>query len=220
VSADVVTRPASYGLDLVDALTGGPLLGSSLVVETTSGVKPYLVNASRWVFEGLPPGVPARFVITARHYVAQTVTTGGALPNPGSGGAGHLAVITMMPRTGYPFSPTLTRVIGQVRLAPALDATSPPVPLALVTLTSAHDDQPPPPLPSTSVEDPPVTVTTTEDGQYTFWFLPQLGETPPIANQLTATASAVVDGHPRSGSLALQNLIPNGVTNAPSILLS
>lgn len=231
VGADVVLQRASYGLELVDALTGGPLVGRSTVVVTSTQATPYLVNASRWVFSTLlptpPPLVipPATFVITADFYVGQTVTTGPTgnvlpdgtmlvLPNPTAGGPGYLATIPMMPRTGYPFSPTLTRVVGLVQYGSA------PVPNAAVTLT-------PVPQPATPTA---VTVTTTDDGQYTYWFLPRflpqlegkppVLETPPIANQLTGSVSATVGGTLRTGSLALLNLVLNGVTNAPPILLS
>jgi hypothetical protein len=209
----VIVQTASYALELVDALTGGPLFGHNAVTETNSGAVPYRVNASRWVFEGLPSGGVANFVITAHHYVSQTLTTGGALPNPQDGQPGFLAVITMMPRTGYPFSPSLTRVVGLVRLAPAVDPTSPVVPRAAVALTPVHQA-------AGTVSDAAVTVTTTDDGQYTFWFLPQLGEDPPIANRLTATATATVDGVIRTGSFPATDLIANEVTDAPHLLLS
>jgi len=211
--ASVIVTNSSYALELVDALTGGSLFGHSAVTETNSGVTPYRVNASRWVFEGLPSGATANFEITARHYVPQTVTTGGTLPDPQDGQPGFLAVVTMMPRTGYPFPASLTRVVGLVRLDSAVDAASPAVPQAAVTLTPGHQA-------GGTVNDPPVTVTTTEDGQYTFWFLPQLTDDPPIANRLSATATATVNGVVRTGSLPLTNLNPNDVTYVPHMLLS
>jgi hypothetical protein len=203
VGVDVVVQGACYGLELIDALTGGPLLGSSAVVETASQTTPYLVNASRWVFTTLPVPV-ATFVITADLYVGQTLTTGGTLPNPTASGPGYLATILMMPRTGYPFPATLTRVVGLVQYAAASVAD------AVVVLTPGHQ----------GATDPNVTVTTTDDGQYTYWFLPQLGETPPVANQLTGTVSATIGGTPRTGTLPLLNLLPNSVTYAPIITLA
>jgi hypothetical protein len=213
LSSDVIVQSANYGLELVDALTGGPLVGSSAVVETFSLVAPYLVNGSRWVFENLP-AQPASFVITADFYVTQTVTTGIAIPNPALGGPGYLATIQMVPRTGYPFPPTLTRVVGLVRLDTSIDPLGSPVPDATVTLTPSH--VPPPPAAPVPVPDPSVVVTTTDDGQYTLWFVPQLGESPPIANQITGS---VTDGVGHTGSLAALTLVPNSVTYAPTVTL-
>jgi hypothetical protein len=206
MGADVVVQGASYGLELVDALTGGPLLGPSTVVETSSGTVPHLVNASRWVFATLP-AAPATFAINADFYVGQTVTTGGTLPNPKATGPGYLATVTMMPRTGYPFPLTLTRVLGRVTHA------SLPVPGATVTLSPAHYQNP------QTVVDGDVIVTTTDDGQYTYWFLPQLSEVPPIANQLTGTVSATIGGTTFTANIPSINLVPNGVTNVPTVTL-
>jgi hypothetical protein len=212
---EVIVSAANYGLELTDALTGGPLIGASTVVETMSNIQPYLVNASRWVFEGLPANVPANFVITADFYVPQTIPTGNAsFPNPQIGVPGFLASVPMIPRSGYPFPGTLTRVLGLVRLDPSIDPLSSPVPNATVTLTPVHQ------VGASSVDDPPVVVITTDDGQYTYWFLPEIGQTPPIANQLGISVTATVNGVPRSGNLpSLLTLSPNGVTNAPSILI-
>jgi hypothetical protein len=208
---DVAVQPVTYGLELVDALTGGPLVGWSAAVDTTSQVVPYLVNASRWVFEGLPPAIPITFAISAHFYVPQTVTTGIALPNPTKTGPGYLATITMMPRTGYPFPPTLTRVIGLVRLGASVDVNTPTVTNATVTLQPIHSAPPAPP-----VNDNQVIVATTDDGQFTFWFLPQYLEDPPIANQLTGI---IKDESGHQGSFAV-NLTPNGVTYAPTTFLT
>lgn len=207
---DVVGQPVSYGLELVDALTGGPLVGWSKVVEASSQVVPYLVNDSRWVFTGLPAAT-ANFVITTRFYVPQTVTTGTvAIPDPLISGPGYLATIMMVPRTGYPFPTTLTRVVGLVRIDASIDLDTPVVPNATVTLTPVHSAPPAPPF-----DDAEVIVTTTDDGQFTFWFLPQLGETPPVANELTGTAADSA-GHMMTFAA---NLIPNGVLYAPTIFI-
>src|SRR5579871_4062950 len=197
VGVDVTVQRASYGLELVDALTMGPLVGSFAVVETSSGATAYLVSASRWVFSELP-AAPATFAITADFYVAQTVKTGGALlPDPVLGGAGYLATIEMVPRTGYPFPPTLTRVVGVVRFGSA------PVPGATVTLTASHSKS------TANASDPPVTVTTTDDGQYTYWFLPQLKQSPTIADQLTIAASATIGGVTHAVTVVLPQIAPN-----------
>ena len=222
MSADVVTRSANYGLELVDGLTDGPLLGRSTVVETTTHLTPYRVNASRWVWEGLRARVPATFVITADHYVPRTVTTGATDPNPpASGVPGYLARVRMWPRTGYPFSPTLTRVVGLVRFATSVDPTSPPVPAAAVTFTAVHLSG------GSSTSDPAVVVQTADDGQYTFWFHPIVPPTgtpppdPPLANQVAVTATATdASGVVRTGSLAQFAVTPNDVTYAQTILLS
>jgi hypothetical protein len=212
LSVDVVVEPTSFGLELVDALTGRPLLGRSAVVETTGLVTPYLVNASRWVFTGLP-ATAATFVITAQHYVTRTVVTPADFPNPTTTGPGYLATVAMMPRTGYPFPPTLTRVVGLVKLGASIDLNTPPVPNVPVVLTPMH---------AASPDDSPVTVMTTDDGQYTFWFLPQLGKSLPIAGQLMAQVMPVtIEGHSCSGAFSTPlTLIPNGVTYAPDIILT
>jgi hypothetical protein len=208
----VIVRHASYGLELVDALTGGPLLGRSAVVLASGDVEPFLANASRWVFEDLPAGA-ATFSIEADLYVPRQLTTGTlALPYsvPPATSPGALVRVLMMPRTGYPFPPTLTRVVGQVRLDPSVDPASPPVAGAEVAITPRHNDG------TTTVDDPDITVYTTEDGQYTLWFVADPDRNPPIANELVATASAGGYG----GSLSTQTLIPNKVTSADPIFLS
>jgi hypothetical protein len=140
------------------------------------------------------------------------------LPNPTGTQPGYLATITMTPRTGYPFSPTLTRVIGLVRLAAAVDPTSPPVPNAIVQLTPVHYDA----TTGTTTSETPIAVTTTDDGQFTTWFLPILTDTPAIANQITSvSATATVNGVVRSGTISTTiSLSQNGLTYAPTITLS
>jgi hypothetical protein len=226
VSVDVVGIQPSYGLELVDVLTGGPLVGPSFVEETTSSGTAYLAQPSRWVFQGLNTTAPANFEIRARHYLSQTLVTGSlAYPNPTAGVPPNVVVVPMMPRTGYPFSPTLTRVVGLVRLDPSVDLTSPPVPNATVVLTPSHYHLPPPPPPPLPppppviVPDAPVTVTTTEDGQYTYWFLPELGGVhPPIANQLSVQVTVPMTTLHGGTSMPF-HLTPNGVTYAPTVLL-
>jgi hypothetical protein len=208
LGADIVVRAANYGLQLVDALTLGPIVGSSAVVELSSGMVPYLADDSRWVFTALP-AAPATFQITADFYVPQTLKTGGLiLPDPVTGGPGFLATVTMMPRTGYPFPPTLTRVVAQVRLGAGVDPTKPPVPNAVVTLIPLHGATP----------DLPVTLATTDDGQFTYWFLPEQSMTPPVADHITV--------HVKDGSGHVGNLMPSpfalnpgGVIYAPTITL-
>jgi hypothetical protein len=201
LDADVIVQAANYGLQLVDALTGGPIVGSSAVVELSSGMVPYLADGSRWVFTALP-AAPATFQVTADFYVPQTLATGGGLPDPVAGGPGFLATVTMMPRTGYPFPPTLTRVVAQARYKGT------PVPNATVKLVALHSGSP----------DPQVTLTTTDDGQFTFWFLPEQSMTPPIADHITVQ---VTDGF-HTGSLIPSPfpLNPGGVKYAPAITLT
>jgi hypothetical protein len=241
LSAGVITQTARYGLELVDGLTGGPLVGWSSVVETSGHhPAPYRVNASRWVLDRPQPRHPhvvhpvpgpATFVITAQHYVPRTVTTGTTFPNPPPRGVpGYLARIHLWPRTGYPFPATLTRVVGLVRFADRVDPNKPPVPLAAVTFTAVH--QPPPPAPPGPTPSPtdaaPITIQTTDDGQYTFWLFPVVpplhmtGPEPPLANQVNVTATAA-DAHGVSRSASLRSLlevIPNVVTYAPTLYLS
>jgi hypothetical protein len=176
------------------------------------------------VFQGLAPStpampMPARFVIRARHYLSQTLVTDDiTLPNPTAGVPPNVVVVKMLPRTGYPFSPTLTRVVGLVRVGASVDSTMPPIPDAVVTLTAVHTHVPTPPpvLPPVVVNDPPVTVTTTEDGQYTYWFFPEGGGVhPPLANGLSVT----VQSGALSKTITLNHLIRNGVTYAPTVFL-
>src|SRR5262245_52970108 len=50
LSQSILIRHASYGIELVDALTGGPLFGDSAVT-VDSGVEPFVIAGSRWIFE-------------------------------------------------------------------------------------------------------------------------------------------------------------------------
>ncbi len=208
MSADVVVQATNYALDLVDAITLGPIQGSSAVVEMNSGMVPYLVNGSRWVFDALP-AAQAVFVITSDYYVTQTITTTvtPGFPDPVVGGPGYLATVTMAPRTGYPFPPTLTRVVAQAKRVVVVGEPATPVPNAIVTLTAFHAGSP----------DTAVTLTTTDDGQFTYWFLAETTKTPPVADTITVH---VTDGV-HSGDLHPSpfTLVPNGVNYAPTITL-
>jgi hypothetical protein len=197
---------ASYGLELVDGLTGGPLLGSSSVRARGTDVKPFLVRASRWVFEGLAPP-KAVFEIEADSYVPRVLTTGSAeLPDAVADKApAVLARVMMMPRTGYPFPPTLTRVVGQVRRA----GTLAPIEGLTVTVTARHDDV----VKGTSVTGASAQVVTTDDGQYTFWFFADPAKTPHHPSHVVAAASGAVNG-----PLALP-LLPHRVTAIPALLM-
>ena len=207
MSADIVTQTSNYALDLVDVLTNGPIQGSSSVVETFSQMVPYLVNDSRWVFDALP-AKQAQFVITSDYYVTQTITTTvtPGFPDPVAGGPGYLATVTMIPRTGYPFPPTLTRVVALVKLSVGGNPAA-AVPNASVTLTPLHAGSP----------DTAVTLTTTDDGQFTYWFLPELTKSPPIADQITAHVT--FGAHAGDLMPSPFTLVPNGVTYAPTITL-
>jgi hypothetical protein len=228
VGVDVLGQQPSYGLELVDAITGGPLVGPSHVVETSGIGLAFRARPSCWVFEGLSTTMPANFKIEALHYIAQQITTDGVTyPNPTAGVASNVVQVTMMPRTGYPFSPTLTRVVGLVRVDPASNPASPVVVGAVATITPIHYYQPPtPPPPAPQVPPPPVivpdtpfSVPTTDDGQYTAWFFPDyLGNVQPaIPNQLSITVTAT--GFPAPVTVQVNPLTPNGVTYAPTVLL-
>lgn len=212
---ELIIRRASYALELVDGLTGGPLVGSSQVAfELTgppvAGPEPvmFLVNRSRWVFEQLQNDVV--FSIEAEHYLPEKRTVTAAELT------GALAIVAMSPRTGYPFPPALTRAVGSVRLVsgePVPDATVMVTPLHLVTSSS------------TFIAGPTLTARTADDGQYVVWFRPQTGlsdpSAQPTASRFNAVASATVDiggvPTPVSGSIVDQQLVPETLNGADDI---
>ncbi|MFW5896063.1 MAG: hypothetical protein ACOCUA_01620 [archaeon] len=211
---DVIVRRASYGLELVDVLSGGPLVGSHSVSVDKDAVS-FVVNRSRWVFEDLAAG-PATFDVEAANYVPRQVVADGTgdFPEvPPLGSEGAYVRVEMLPRTGYPFAPTLTRAVGLVRVDPAVDPTSPIVAGADVQLTPEHVD-------GGTTSGTVLNTRTTEDGQYVGWFGADPALDPPLPNQVDVTAQAVVDGTPLSGSLSDQPLLPNVVNALPTILLA
>jgi len=216
---DVIIRHANYGLELVDELTNGPLVSTSSVsfepvgpLVPGSGPTVFTVGDSRWVYENLEQDVT--FAVSADHYLSRELETGTDLPAvPGDDVAGVLASVSMKPAPGYPFPPSLTRAIGSVRLAAAVDATKPPIPGAEVTITPMHD--------LASGTD---FVTFSDDsGQYAVWFLPDPSQSPPWATGFTASAQATVDigGTPTlvTGNISLQTLILQTSNGAETIYL-
>jgi hypothetical protein len=217
---DLVVRHASYGLELVDKLTGAPLLGASAVTITNPPASPnqpisFLVNRSRWVFENLDGDVT--FAITADFYLSEVKTTGSTLPSvPPADQPGILVAVELRPRAGYPFPRALTRAVGAVRLHESLDPAERLVPGATVTVTPVHSELPP-------VVGPVFQTLTGEDGQYAVWFLPQPALMPPNATSFDVVAQAIVDiagiPTPVSGSISDQPLIPQTFNGAETIYL-
>lgn len=223
MSSELLIRHANYGLELSDALTGGPLLGKSSVaaevlVVPLSGVKtnvePFLVNRSRWVFEDLETDV--RISVAADFYLTTVFETGsGSVPAVPATGNGLLVRVEMIPRTGYPFAANLTRVVGVVRLASSVDPNQPRLPGATVTVTPYYGNPP--------VAGPGVTTATADDGQYVMWFLPDPDQSEPLPSSFDAEASAelVIHGVPItvSGSIENQSLTGHQVNGADPIEL-
>lgn len=211
MSTNILVRHASYGLELVDALTGGPLLGPSAVT-VDSGVEPFMIGGSRWIFEDLPAG-PATFSISAQGYMPLVVLAADLEGDvPAATAPGLLARVSMTPRTGYPFPTTLTRIVGQVFLHASVDPAAPPVAGAVVTITPRHRSGP-----SAFTDDPDVTLLTTDDGQYTYWFLPDPDQDPPLVNELIVS---VESGSLSADPLTVTTIHPHAVTNVPRIELS
>jgi hypothetical protein len=210
---ETISRRANYGLELVDALTQQALVGASRVIAErastpgapVSGMS-FLVNRSRWVFEGLDG--EAVFQIDADHYLPATVTTGAGFPSVPLTGAGVLVTVPLRPRSGYPFPPGLTRVIGSV----VFDGE--PVEGAQVDVFPIFSLSP---LVEASV---PVTFFTADDGQYVAWFLPDASQDPPTAVAFRANASADIDGTPRLGSIGATPLRLQTVNTVPRIELA
>ncbi len=206
----IILRHASYGLDLIDALTGGPLVGQSSVTHVGGDVEPFLLNESRWAFEGIAAG-SATFDVRANYYLPRQVTTTDlGVSVPADTVPGALVRVLMMPRTGYPFPTTLTRVVGQVRLDPSIDPATPDVEGATVTITPRHHGT------SATVDEADVIIETTEDGQYTLWFHPDPSLDPPLPNELIVNVTFGAYG----GGTGTMTLDPNAVTSAPLVYLS
>lgn len=223
---DTIVRHASYGLELVDALTGGPLIGKSSVTLQMIAPSPpasvpvepvvFLVNRSRWVVEDLEQEVT--FDIGADFYLSEAPTTGDDLPPvPPADLPGTLVTVILLPRTGYPFPRALTRAVGAVRLDASIDPTEPLVPDAVVTITPIHSESPP-------VEGDLFVTRTADDGQYAVWFQPDpmLEPATAIAFDATAVATVVVGGSPMTltGSVTNQPLVQQEFNGAQTIYLA
>lgn len=216
---DVIIRHANYGIELVDELTDGPLVGQSLVTFTpvgplvaSSGPVVFTVGRSRWVFEDLGQNVV--FSIHADHYIGRVLETDADLPAvPPDDAPGVLAEVSLKPGPGYPFPPTLTRGVGQVRLHADVDPTEPVVVGAKVTITPMHGASP-----GANFE-----TYTDQSGQYAVWFLPDSSLDPPWATGFDAEAEATVDigGVPTlvTGSITVPALLRQTFNGAETIYL-
>jgi hypothetical protein len=214
IGSETLIRHASYGLELVDRLTEQALVASSRILaervtpagEPAPGIS-FLVNRSRWVFEGLTG--ETIFVIDADHYLPETVITGVDAPSvPTPDVPGVLHTVRLTPRSGYPFPPTLTRVIGLVTFRGA------PVPAAQVDVFPIFSLSP---LVEAAV---PTSYETADDGQYVAWFTPDPTQDPPTAVAFRANASAVIEGVPRLGSIGPISLQLQTVNTVLPIQLS
>jgi hypothetical protein len=199
---DVVERRARIGIELIDALTGSALLGGNRL--SVEGAEALRATASRWFVEDGPLqlGATARVIVEADGYVTETVDV--AVPPPGD--PATLVEVRMVPRTGYPFPPSLTRVVGLVRF----DDSGAPVRDAAVTVTPRHG----------GTDGAPLLTRTTDDGQFAMWFLPLPSITPPLADGYRIDAQIVVDGVTFTGSLPPQPLAPNRRNDAPVLRLT
>jgi hypothetical protein len=223
---DTIVRHASYGLELVDALTGEALIGRSTVTLREIDLSPplpasveplvFLVNRSRWVVEDLDHDV--LFEIAADYYLGEELATGIDLPPvPPPELPGTLVTVTLKPRTGYPFPRALTRAVGAVRVDPSIDPTEPLVPKAQVSITPIYGESPP-------VDGTVFETSTADDGQYAVWFLPDLAFEPAtaVAFDATAVATVVVGGSPMTltGGVTNQPLVQQAFNGAQTIYLS
>lgn len=212
---ELISRRVSYGLELVDGLTDGSLLGTSRVsFQLTGPAVPgpdpvqYLVGRSRWVFEEIRTDVV--FTVDADFYHSETIIVPAASLN------GTIQKVTMQPRTGYPFPNALTRAVGLARLLSGI-----PVDGATVQVFPLHFD----PISSTFVTGAMIPTQTTEDGQYVVWFTPESGLTPstaqPTASRFNANASVtlIVGGVLKhfSGSIVNQELTRDALNSADII---
>jgi len=197
---EVVERRARVGLELVDAITGGPIIGASRVVVGGADIDVRRANRARWLVENVSLPLMT-FVVDAEHYVTETID----VMTPPEADPGVLVEVVLTPRTGYPFAASLTRVVGQV----VIDATGLPASGADVTVTPARGGSPGTPLATRS----------TDDGQYVMWFLPDPAASPPIADRYRVDAQLPDGGITLSGSLSLRPLQAGRRNDAPVLRL-
>lgn len=211
---ELIRRRVSYGLDLVDRLNGGPLIGRNRVTLETLAApgRPdpvvFVLGRSRWVFEELQNDVT--FTIDAEYYLTERRTVAAADLD------GTLDVVHMSPRSGYPFPSSLTRVIGMARLASGL-----PVGGAAISVSPMHF------IPATAsfIAGPAIEARSADDGQYVVWFQPEPGlsdaAAEPTASRFSASATATIelDGVLRNvaGSIGDQDLVPEALNDADII---
>ena len=219
VGGEPIARSATLGLELIDELTNGSLVGTSSVIVSLVSVPArvltptmFLVGRSRWVFENLSPTDEVQLAIQADTYFAETLETNQTVPTladpggitvPSVAAPPSLVQVRLRPRTGYPFQGALTRVTGSVLLAGV------PVSGAEVALTPRYQD---PVDPTISDPGTPVFNTlTSDDGQFVAWLFPNIDQDhpTPVAFDVVVTSGA------HTGSLTNQPLVPqtaNGVT--------
>jgi len=210
-AGEFIAQVASLGVELIDELTGGALLGASEITVFRAAVPgqpieptQYLVGQSRWVFENLTEEV--RLVIDATGYLSETLVTGQTatplvgppLPVPAVAAGPGYVQLTLRPRTGYPFSPAMTRVVGVVLQggAPLVGAT-----VALTPRFGASV--------AASVAVPPPFVTlTADDGQFVVWLFPNINQEPPtaVSFDVAVNGATVITNQP------LVSQAVNGVT--------
>lgn len=200
--AELIERRARVGIELVDALTGGPILSTSrAAVVDNDAVTLQRSGRSRWFAEApMPPAVT--IAIDAEHYVSTEVVV--TIPPPAAPGA--FVTVRLDPRTGYPFPASLTRVVGRV----VFDPTDAPVAGAEVTVTPRRG----------GIDDAPRLHRTTADGQLAAWFLPQPSAAPPIPDGYRIEASLVDGSGTWTGFIAAQPLNAHQRNDAPVVRLS
>lgn len=226
VNGELLVRHANYALELIDELTGDELIGSSTVLVNPVGSPPpppssvevtsFLVGRSRWVFENLVGEVV--FDIGSDFYLGQQLETGTDIdPVPPDTDPGTVVTVQLVPRTGYPFSPALTRAVGAVRLASSVDPNESLVANAQITVTPIHSESP-------RVEGTPFTTLTADDGQYVVWFLPDpmLEPPSPVAFDVLAESDVLIGAtwtHVQ-GEIFDQPLVAQSFNGAETIYLS
>ena len=222
VGGEPIVRSASLGLELVDELSNGSLVGTSSVTVSQISIPgliltptTFLVGRSRWVFENLSPTDEVELAIQADGYFSETLETNQTVPTladpggitvPSVAAPPSLVQVRLRPRTGYAFPGSLTRVAGSVLLAGV------PVVGASVAVTPRFVD---PSDPTATIPGTPFNTLTSDDGQFVAWLFPDITqENPtPVAFDVAVTSG----GH--TGSLSDQPLVPqtvNGVTIALS----
>ncbi len=211
-----------YGLELVDELTGAPPLGSVRVEASDPNAFGYFVPPARWIFERLD-GSSVSFIVESDLYVRARLETDGSTDHPeipGPSEAAPLAMVRLLPRTGYPFAAGLTRVVGMVRLDLGAGSTL-LAHGALVELTPRYPKIAP--GPGAPFRSGAVLRTySTEDGQYTMWFLPEVSDAryARVATRCDVGATLSHDGSPYRGSATDVAITARRVTYIPEILLS
>lgn len=194
----MIERRSHLGIELIDALTGAPVVGASRV--DVGGAEVLRATSSRWFVEETLPAT-VTIVADADGYVSETISVALSPADPAP-----LVEVRLKPRTGYPFPPSLTRVIGLV----VFDATELPVRGAEVTVTPEHG----------GAAGAILVTRTAGDGQFAMWFLPVSALAPPLADGYRVDAQIVVGSVTFTGSLSSQPLLPNRRNDAPILRLT